>query len=196
MKRSLVMSLSMCAIGCGVALAQPPGGRDGRPPRHPLMEALDTDHDDVISAEEIKSAMVALLKLDKNGDGKLTSDELRPERPGTPPEGRPGPPRGEGRGPEGFGPPEGRGPGGPGGPPDPVRFVEQVMGFDANQDGLMSKDELIKFVEQGMRRGGPGGGPGGPGNRGGGNRPEGNRDDQDRPERPERPERPSRPESQ
>ena len=59
----------------------------------PLMEALDTNRDGVIDADELKNASASLLKLDKNGDGKLTQDELRPSRP-----------------------PGGRGPGGPGGP--------------------------------------------------------------------------------
>src|SRR5947207_12515363 len=60
---------------------RPPGGpgRDGfRPPISPLEEALDTDHDGIISVEEIANASTALKKLDKNGDGKLTPDEFRP----------------------------------------------------------------------------------------------------------------------
>ena len=55
----------------------PRRGRIGRPP-NPLMEALDTNHDGVLSAEEIANAPASLKKLDKNGDGKLTPDELRP----------------------------------------------------------------------------------------------------------------------
>src|ERR1043166_8502433 len=66
---------------------RPPGKRDGgpkgerRPPIPPLMVALDTNHDGVIDEDEIKNAPEALRKLDKNGDGKLTMDELRPPRP-------------------------------------------------------------------------------------------------------------------
>ena len=60
-----------------------PGGMNG--PRHmppsPLMEALDANHDGVIDAAEIANASAALKALDKNGDGKLTQDELRPPRP-------------------------------------------------------------------------------------------------------------------
>jgi len=48
---------------------------------------FDTNHDGVISADEIANASAALLKLDQNDDGELTPDELRP--PGLPP-----PPRG------------------------------------------------------------------------------------------------------
>jgi len=48
------------------------------------MATLDTNHDGVLSAEEIANAAASLLKLDKNGDGKLTQDEMRPPRPGGP----------------------------------------------------------------------------------------------------------------
>ena len=44
----------------------------------PVMSALDSDGNGEISSEEIKGAVVALKKLDKNKDGKLTEDELRP----------------------------------------------------------------------------------------------------------------------
>ena len=43
--------------------------------------ALDANHDGVIDANEIANASAALKTLDKNGDGKLTPDELRPPRP-------------------------------------------------------------------------------------------------------------------
>jgi hypothetical protein len=56
-----------------------PGGR--RMPPSPLMMALDANHDGVIDASEIANASAALKTLDKNGDGKLTPDELRPQRP-------------------------------------------------------------------------------------------------------------------
>jgi hypothetical protein len=41
----------------------------------PVLMALDTDQDGIISALEIANAPVALLKLDKNGDNKLSADE-------------------------------------------------------------------------------------------------------------------------
>jgi len=68
----------------------PPEGQ--RRPMSLIMRALDANQDGVIDATEIANAANELLTLDKNGDGKLTADEVMPARP------------------EG-----GRGPGGPGG---------------------------------------------------------------------------------
>ena len=52
-----------------------------RGPRGPhLLRMLDANRDGVISAQEIAGAAAVLKKLDKNGDGKLTSDEVRPRR--------------------------------------------------------------------------------------------------------------------
>lgn len=45
---------------------------------NPIIAALDTNHDGEIDANEINNAPAALRKLDKNGDGKLTREELRP----------------------------------------------------------------------------------------------------------------------
>ena len=44
----------------------------------PLETALDTNADGVIDAGETARASASLKTLDKNGDGKLTSDEYRP----------------------------------------------------------------------------------------------------------------------
>ena len=84
------------ALGTVVALAQDagpggrgrgprpggPGGPEGRPPfpPNPLYQVLDANHDGTISAQEIANAANALKKLDKNKDGQLTRDELRPQR--------------------------------------------------------------------------------------------------------------------
>jgi Ca2+-binding EF-hand superfamily protein len=46
---------------------------------HPVLAALDADHDGEISASEIQNASTALSALDKNGDGKLTADEIFPD---------------------------------------------------------------------------------------------------------------------
>ncbi|HEY9138106.1 MAG TPA: hypothetical protein VIM67_07510, partial [Terriglobus sp.] len=65
---ALPILLSMAAI------AQGPGG----PPKRVMLEALDTDGDGQLSAAEIAAAPQSLLKLDKNGDGKITPVEYSP----------------------------------------------------------------------------------------------------------------------
>ena len=45
----------------------------------PLTASLDRDGDGLISESEIEGAVAALEGLDKNQDGKLTRDELRPD---------------------------------------------------------------------------------------------------------------------
>ena len=130
---------------------RPDAGRPGGPP-NPVVTALDTNGDGVISAAEIKNAFAALKKLDKNNDGKLSPDEVRPS-------GRPG----------GFGR-----------RPSPAEMItrfdkngdgkinkgempEQMARFlgraDANNDGDITKAELTKMFEN-FRPGGarPGGG--------------------------------------
>ena len=177
-----------------------PGGPGGGRPPMPIVEALDADHDGVISANEIKNASAALRKLDRNKDGKLTEDEYRPMGRGLggPGDGdRGGPGGGERRGPEGGGPGAGdRGPGaGPGGPgaefaPNPDRMLEHAMEFDADKDGKLSKDELQKFVDDFVKHHAGPGGPGGGGRGGAAGPPGGGSPNEggDRSERPRRPE--------
>lgn len=125
----------------------PDRGRDGfagppfgGPPRDfvpPILHALDADGDRVISADEIAKAADALKTLDKNSDGKLTADELRPDFARRGPDDDIGPPFRGGRGPrfgrggEGFGTPEGKGP-----PPDDRR------GFGRRGDNGPPPDEF------------------------------------------------------
>jgi hypothetical protein len=75
-------------------------GGPGRRPVPPLVAALDKNHDGVIDEQEIKDASDSLRSLDKNKDGKLTLDELRPPRPegGDEPGARPGGPGRSGEG--------------------------------------------------------------------------------------------------
>jgi Ca2+-binding EF-hand superfamily protein len=61
---------------CAVAGAQGPRGER---PRY-VLQTLDTDHDGILSEEEIKAASIVLLTLDQNGDGELAPDELEPPR--------------------------------------------------------------------------------------------------------------------
>jgi hypothetical protein len=57
----------------------------------PVMAVLDANKDRKLDAEEIANASAALKKLDKNGDGELTDEELFPVRPdGFRPDGRSG----------------------------------------------------------------------------------------------------------
>ncbi|MEQ1853173.1 MAG: YHYH protein [Chthoniobacteraceae bacterium] len=76
------------------------GPGQGPRPTLPLTDALDRNKDGVLDADEIAMARESLMKLDKNGDGKLTPDEYRATFPGGP--GNEGGRRG--RGPE-FPPP-------------------------------------------------------------------------------------------
>lgn len=55
-------------------------------PPPPMIGALDANHDKTISADEIANASAALKTLDKNNDGQLTMDELRPEHRPPPPD--------------------------------------------------------------------------------------------------------------
>lgn len=160
---------AMVAMLTASASAQPPerpgGGRPGIPP-NPIVTALDADGDGVISAAELKNAAAVLKKLDKNNDGKLSPDELRPS----------------GR----FG----GAPGGFGRRPSPAEMItrfdknsdgkinkneipEQMARFlgraDANNDGDITKAELTKMFENFRPGGGrPGGGRPGGGRPGGG----------------------------
>jgi hypothetical protein len=54
------------------------------------MAALDTNSDGTIDATEIEQSSKSLKTLDKNSDGKLTPDELRPARPAAGQPGAPG----------------------------------------------------------------------------------------------------------
>src|SRR4051812_28082864 len=120
----LASALVITAVLVVTASAQErrPGGpgRDGMTRMNPLMTALDTNNDGVIDAQEIANASAALKKLDKNGDGKLTQDELRPALPGGE--------RGE----------RDRGPGAM----NADQMIARLMEFDKNGDGKLSKDEL------------------------------------------------------
>ncbi len=105
MKKSIVLAALALGVSATLALAQdegnPQGPGGGRPPRQggqggpggpgqgggprmmggPLMAAIDANKDGTIDEKEIANASAALKTLDKNGDGKLTPEELRPQRP-------------------------------------------------------------------------------------------------------------------
>jgi len=76
------------------AAAPPQGEGRGGGPRgggmmrmDPILSAVDTDQDGTLSAAEIQSSSAAIAKLDKDGDGKLTREEVRPAMGGRGPRG-------------------------------------------------------------------------------------------------------------
>ena len=179
MKRMICMLAVSALAGSVGVLAQPPGG-EGPPPHggreghggpggpNAVLAAIDADGDHVISASEIMNAAVALKKLDKNGDGTLTSDEVhggegRPGQRGNREAGRGG--REGGREGQAGGRRGGRPP--QGGPPTAEKFMQQAMTFDADKDGKLDQAELKKMsaavIEEMGKHGPPGGHGGGPG---------------------------------
>ena len=110
----------MLALAASVtASAQPPPPRGDRrpPPVPPLIAVFDTDHDRVLSADEIQAAADILGKFDKNGDGKVTIEELRLP----PPDGK-------------------RDPKNP--PPNKPPIPPVIAALDADRDGTISAAEL------------------------------------------------------
>ena len=127
----------------------PSGGPRGMLQMLPVMKALDADRNGVISGDEINNATTALKSLDKNDDGQLTEDELRPSF------GRGGP-----GGPAQQGARERRGPGaesrgGPGSANrDSSAIVERILQrFDKDDDGKLNKEELGAMVQAGPMSG-------------------------------------------
>jgi len=111
---------------CVSASAQPPKPPGDRrpPPPPPFFMVLDADQDKELSAEEIAAASEILAKMDKNGDGKITLDEVRR-------------PDGEGGRPKG-----------PGGPPPGDRPVPPLIkALDTDADGTLSAEELAAAPE-------------------------------------------------
>jgi hypothetical protein len=167
-KTMKIRTLIAVTLGLGAfsALAQqapggpggPGGPPRGHPPVPPIMAVLDTNKDGELDAAEIANASAALKTLDKNGDGKLTIDELMPPPPGGGTnQFRPAPP--------------------PGARP-PVPPI--MAALDANGDGELDADEIAnasaallkldtngdgKLSREELRPKWPGG-PGGPGHPG------------------------------
>jgi hypothetical protein len=114
-----------------------PGGFNGRRPMHPLVVALDKNRDNILSSDEIAGASAAIKSLDKNGDGQVTPEEMRPNFGGD----RPGGDR------PGGAPPEGDRPGAGGGD-----FIARLMEGDADKDGKLTKAELPERMHRILER--------------------------------------------
>ena len=135
----------------------------------PLIRIFDADGDNILSADEIAVASQVLKKLDKNEDGKVTMDELRPSggRPGQqgsaaqgPQSGRQGQGNRSGGGSQqgarsggaqqggrsGDGQQGGRS-GGGGRRGGDAQFAQQIMELDANKDKLISSDEIPPHMQ-------------------------------------------------
>jgi Ca2+-binding EF-hand superfamily protein len=99
----------------------PDGGRFPQP--NVGFTAIDTNGNLILESEEIDAAPKSLAKLDKDGDGQITSDEVRMSMPQRRPR------RDEEK------------EGGP--PPNLIEdTVKTLMAFDANGDGKLSRSEL------------------------------------------------------
>jgi hypothetical protein len=71
----------LSAEECGLGSPHPAGAAVAFMRLHPVLRALDSNHDGEISADEILNSPAALLTLDKNRDGQLTEAELLPPPP-------------------------------------------------------------------------------------------------------------------
>ena len=101
-----------------------PGGPGGRHGGSPIVRAIDADQNRVLSAAEIANAPAAILTRDMHGDGIVSADELRPQRPADAPArpaDAPVPPADDAH-------------------PRPV--VPVMLALDANADGALSAAEI------------------------------------------------------
>lgn len=125
----------------------------------PILAALDANTNQVISAEELANAPTALKTLDKNGDGKLASDELMPQRPGGPS----GVESTDAR--KRFSPPFisalDKDSDGTISADEIAAAATSLKTLDKNNDGQLNEDEIMPQPSGGRGRGGAGG-PGGP----------------------------------
>jgi Ca2+-binding EF-hand superfamily protein len=101
-----------------------------------LFAALDKDNDGKLSRVELEQAVAALKKLDTDSDGYLSPSECAPRG-------------GHGHGGGGHGH-------GHGGTSDPqaeaTETVNTLMGFDKNDDGSLTKEELPERMQNVIAR--------------------------------------------
>jgi outer membrane protein assembly factor BamB len=103
----------------------PGGNRPNAMQSDPVLSTLDADQSKEISADEVAAAPTALLKLDKNQDGKLSEDEVSPQR-------------GDGGG-QAEGQRRRRGPG-------IMRMMKANSALDADESGTIEEAEIKNAV--------------------------------------------------
>jgi len=96
----------------------------------PLFRALDTDEDGQLSASEIENASKSIIKLDKNGDGVISAEEMRPDPAQMPMFAGPNAPGRPGA------------PGAAGQTPGPEMMMRMFENRDQDKDGKLTGDEI------------------------------------------------------
>lgn len=133
---SPAMGMGGGAPGMGGGMGGGFGGMGGAPRPNPLRDAIDSNADGELSAEEISAAPESLGKLDKDADGQIVAAELVPPPADGSSAGAPAAPGGPGAGPGAGGGGGGRRPGG--------RLLESI---DGNGDGTISAEERAAAVD-------------------------------------------------
>lgn len=130
----------MAEMGIG-----PEAARELVPTAMLLFLAIDSDKDKVISVEEIANSSKTLARLDRNGDGKITPEELRAvaRTMGKVPNAKSG---GEAKSAD-----EQRTPN-PGSPNSPEEMVAQLRQMDKDGDGFLSKEEVPERLARNFER--------------------------------------------
>src|ERR1043165_3724391 len=79
MRDSTMVWLLAVTLGAAGCASDPPEIHRWR---SPIVDALDVNQDNVLDSQEIANATLALQRLDKNKDGRLTYDEIHwPKEP-------------------------------------------------------------------------------------------------------------------
>ncbi len=111
--------------GGGTQNRGPGGNRPSAIETDPTLSTLDQDHNKEISADELAAAPAALLKMDKNQDGKLSEDEITPQMGGRDGQNnRPRPRRG----------------------PGIMRMMKALAALDADENGVIDDAEIKNAV--------------------------------------------------
>ncbi len=130
--------------GSGPEAGGLPGGPMGMLKMLPIMKVLDSDQDGTLSASEIANASKALIQLDKNGDGIISAEEMRPDAntmPGGFAGAEPGPPNGQMMG-KVFESRDKNGDGKLTGDEIPERLRDKMKMIDKDGDGSITKSEF------------------------------------------------------